>query len=132
MGVLTDYFIAASDAEAAGTVKATGGPEQAGFVTAQLKSVDPVVNLATLEEILDPVADGGSDGPWVLRVRRSLVDALVAADANTLPGVAADWAATEEYEGTDPKELLDVLHELGGIAKQSLDQNKSLYCWTSL
>jgi hypothetical protein len=80
----------------------------------------------------DPVADGGSDGPWVLRVRRSLVDALVAADANTLPGVAADWAATEEYEGTDPKELLDVLHELGGIAKQSLDQNKSLYCWTSL
>jgi hypothetical protein len=59
-------------------VKATGGPEQAGFVTAQLKSVDPVVNLATLEEILDPVADGGSDGP------------------------------------------------------QSLDQNKSLYCWTSL
>ena len=132
MGVLTDYFIAASDAEAAGTVKATGGPEQAGFVTAQLKSVDPVVNLATLEEILDPVADGGSDGPWVLRVRRSLVDALVAADPNTLPGVAADWAATEEYEGTDPKELLDVLHELGGIAKQSLDQNKSLYCWTSL
>ena len=132
MGVLTDYFIAASDAEAAGTVKATGGPEQAGFVTAQLKSIDPVVNLATLEEILtgtdsmaiisggdDPVADGGSDGPWVLRVRRSLVDALVAADPNTLPGVAADWAATEEYEGTNPKESLDVLHELGGIAMES-------------
>jgi|SRR2546429_3179779 hypothetical protein len=145
MGVLTDYFIAGSDTEAAGTLSATGGPEQAGMVTLQLKGVDPVVNLATLEEILtgtdsmgiisegtDPVADGGSDGPWVFRVRQSLVTALTGADLKTLPDVAADWAATEEYEGTDPKELLDVLHELGGIAKQSLDENKSLYCWTSL
>ena len=78
MGVLTDYFIAGSDTEAAGTLSATGGPEQAGMVTLQLKGVDPVVNLATLEEILtgtdsmgiisegtDPVADGGSDDPAI-------------------------------------------------------------------
>jgi hypothetical protein len=145
MGVLTDYFIAGSDAEAAGTLTATGGPAQAGLPTLPLKGVDPVVNLATLEGILtgtdpmgiigegeDPVADGGSDGPWVLRVRRPLVAALTAADPSKLPDVAADWAATEEYEGTDPKELLDVLHDLGRIAKQSLDENKSLYCWMSL
>jgi hypothetical protein len=145
MGVLTDYFIAGSDAEAAATLKATGGPEHVGLVTAQLKGVDPVVNLATLEEILtgtdsmaiisegeDPLADGGSDGPWVLRVRPSLVAALTATDPGKLPDVAADWAATEEYVGTDPKELLGVLHDLGRIAKQSLDENKRLYCWTSL
>jgi hypothetical protein len=145
MGVLTDYFIAGSDAEAAATLKATGGPEHVGLVTTQLKGVDPVVNLATLEEILtgtdsmaiisegeDPVADGGSDGPWVLRVRPSLVAALTATDPGKLPDVAADWAATEEYVGTDPKELLGVLHDLGRMAKQSLDENKRLYCWTSL
>jgi len=145
MGILTDYFVAGSDTEAAGTLKVTGGPEQAGLATVQLKGVDPVVNLATLEEILtgadsmaiisggeDPVADGGSDGPWVLRVRQSLVAALTAADPGKLSDVAADWAATEEYEGTDPKELLDVLRDLGRIAKQSVDENKSLYCWMSL
>ena len=145
MGVLTDYFIAGSDAQAAGTLNAVGGPEQAGLTTLQLKGVDPVVNLATLEGILtgadpmgiigegeDPVADGGSEGPWILRVRPSLVTALGAADPGKLPAVAADWAATEEYEGTDPKELLDVLHDLGHIAKQSLDENRSLYCWMSL
>jgi hypothetical protein len=49
-----------------------------------------------------------------------------------LSDVAADWSATEEYEGTDPKELLDVLRDLSRIAKQSLDENKSLYCWVSL
>jgi hypothetical protein len=99
MGVLTDYFIAGSDAEAAATLKATGGPEHVGLVTTQLKGVDPVVNLATLEEILtgtdsmaiisegeDPVADGGSDGPWVLRVRPSLVAALTATHPGKLPG----------------------------------------------
>jgi len=145
MGVLTDYFIAGSDAEAAGTLQATGGPEQAGLATLQLKGVDPVVNLATLEGILtgaDPmgiisegleaVANGGSEGPWILRVRPTLVTALSAESPGKLPDVAADWAATEEYEGTDPKELLDVLHDLGHLAKQSLDENKSLYCWMSL
>ncbi len=145
MGVLTDYFIAGSDAEAVGTLKATGGPQQAGLATLQLKGVDPVVNLATLEGILtgaDPmgiideglpaVANGGSEGPWILRVRQSLVTALSGADPGKLPDVAADWAATEEYEGTDPKELLDVLHDLGRLANQSLDENKSLYCWMSL
>jgi hypothetical protein len=145
MGVLTDYFIAGSDAEAAGALNAVGGPEQAGLTTLQLKGVDPVVNLATLEGILtgadpmviigegaDPVADGGSDGPWILRVRPTLVTALRAADAGKLPDVAADWAATEEYEGTDPKDLLDVLHDLGRLANQSRDENKSLYCWMSL
>lgn len=145
MGVLTDYFIAESDAEAGATLKATGGPEQVGLVTAQLKGVDPVVNLATLEEILtgtdamgiisesdDPVVDGGSDGPWVLRVRPSLVAALSTTPPGKLPDVAAGWAATEEYEGTDPKELLEVLQQLGRIAKESLDENKRLYCWVSL
>ena len=145
MGILTDYFVAGSDTEAAGTLKVTGGPEQAGLATVQLKGVDPVVNLATLESILtgtdptgiigegeEPVADGGSDGPWILRVRQSLVTALIAADPGKLPDVAADWAATEEYEGTDPKELLDVLRDLGRFARQSLDENKSLYCWMSL
>jgi len=52
MGILTDYFVAGSDTEAAGTLKVTGGPEQAGLATVQLKGVDQVVNLATLEEIL--------------------------------------------------------------------------------
>ena len=145
MGILTDYFIAGSDAEAAGALNATGGPEQGGLATLQLKGVDPVVNLATLDSILtgadpmgiigegqDPVADGGSDGPWILRVRPSLVAALSAADQSKLPDVAIDWAATEEYEGTDPKDLLDVLNDLGRMAKQSLDENKSLYCWMSL
>lgn len=145
MGVLTDYFIAGSDAEAAGALKAVGGPEQAGLTTLQLKGVDPVVNLATLEGILtgadpmviigedaDPVADGGSDGPWILRVRPTLVTALRAADAGKLPEVAADWAATEEFEGTDPQDLLDVLRDLARLADRSRDENKSLYCWMSL
>jgi hypothetical protein len=45
-----------------------------------------------------------------------LVAALTTTGAGKLPDVAADWA----------------LHDLGRIAKQSLDENKRLYCWTSL
>jgi hypothetical protein len=79
VGLLTDYFIAASDVEAASTIDRAGGPgqprrlepvpERCGlfrrrvptapspvdepiFPTLTSKGIDPVVNMGTLEELL--------------------------------------------------------------------------------
>jgi hypothetical protein len=50
VGVLTDYFIAKNDSDAARAHTSPGGPKRAGFPTAEWKSIDPVVCMAALDE----------------------------------------------------------------------------------
>lgn len=75
-----------------------------------MKASDPIIKLATLEEILtgenamdiigaepEPIADGGKEGPWIYRVRPTLANALATVDASGISDVAAKWAATEAF-----------------------------------
>jgi hypothetical protein len=44
VGVIYDYFVAASDDVAVDTIDLVGGPEEIGLRTLSVKGVDPVVS----------------------------------------------------------------------------------------
>ncbi len=145
VGLLTDYFIAVSDAEAIKTADRPNGPRAPNVPTVQLKGVDPVVNLATLEALLTGqdvsvilsdstrlIQDGGKGGPWVARVRPSLTEALATATPGQLDSASQRWAETEELTGSDPDDLRWVLSELQPLAARAKRDGKGLFCWMSL
>src|SRR5688500_10748525 len=114
MALRCEYFVATTDREAAQTAKWAGGPsdptsEKRGFLrrrsglstaaplpSLDLPGVEPVVMMATLEEVLTgEAADdilpenvmsrvGGTNQATVFRLRRQLGDALVGASADRL------------------------------------------------
>lgn len=144
MGLLTDYF-AASDDEAAKRVMERG-PIAARLPTVEAKSLDPVVTMATLEQILvgtdamtiindsqdAVIAQVGKDGPWVASIRPSLVVGLGTPDAGRLLAAARQWAITEELADSNPQDLYEFLWNLAHLAQWALANNQRLYCWMSL
>ncbi len=143
MGVLTDYF-AAGDDEAAKNVL-QNGPKVAGLPTIEANALDPVVTMATLEQILVGtdamviiddsrdaiIAQAGNDGPWVASIRSSLVAGLGIPDAAKLLAAARQWAITEELSDSDPQVLYEFLWNLAHLAQWALANNQRIYCWMS-
>ena len=142
MGVLYDYFAAPSDELAAATID--GGPVGL-FRTVETKSLDPVVVMGMLEELLtgrlyDDIADDPrcghdlaieDDGEvLVLTVTDGLRDGL--AEADDLVGIAVAWARIEELEGFDPVVLADILQSLQALAVEAAKNGERLYCWASV
>ncbi|MFI5832202.1 hypothetical protein ACIA5A_00790 [Micromonospora sp. NPDC051300] len=148
MGILCDYFSDPTDEAAATAADVPGGPRAAsdpGFEVVELKGIEPVVQLGTLETILtgvdyDVVAENPRQGHAVA-VRRdgevlvvSLTDELCAALADApesrLHEVAVQWSATEEFRGrAEPSILAGVLVELAGLARRAAARGERLYCW---
>lgn len=142
MGVLSDYF-AAPDDTAAATVLDLGGPASSSFPTLDLKGIDPLVQLGTLESLLTGVdydivaersgklvamADEGEQ--LVVSVTNELVAALSTADEARLREVAEPWSETEEFGGrADPTDLAMVLNELADLARTATTDGHRLYCW---
>lgn len=143
MGVLTDYF-AAGDDEAAKSVLSQG-PKVAGLPTIEAKALDPVVTMATLEQILvgtdamtiindsrdAVIAQAGKDGPWVASIRPSLVEGLGKPDAAKLLATARQWAITEELSDSDPQDLYEFLWNLAHLAQWAVANRQRVYCWMS-
>jgi hypothetical protein len=107
---------------------------------------DPVVQATTLEEILtgqayDDISDqigwgrvvasreGGER--TVIAVSSGLVDALTSADDTTLAAAMVPWSQTEEFWGAaQPNELLPVVRDLAGLAREAKRTNQAIYCWS--
>jgi hypothetical protein len=155
MGVLTHYFSAPSDEEAATAVNRLGGPgtptdgqsELPPFDTAEFKGIDPVVNLGTLESILTGVdydvitagtnhgrlvAQRDDEGPWVIAVSAALQAALATADSDQLKRADMLWTHTEEFRRAAPQSMLWVIEELAGLARRATGKSERLYCWVCL
>ncbi|RSM62147.1 hypothetical protein DMH04_52910 [Kibdelosporangium aridum] len=148
MGLLTDYFSAASDELAATALHAPGGPLHAEppFKTVEAKGIEPSVTLARLAMALtgedyDVVtADPGWDRAvaddeemYVCGVADKLRDALAQADDARLPQVAAQWAEAEEFLGhADPEFLTELVKELVDLARHATEQGERLYVWVCL
>jgi hypothetical protein len=144
MGLLTDYFAATIDEDAKRVVDK--GPRASGLPAVEAKGLDPVVTMATLEGILtgaDPmaiigqgagavIAQAGDEGPWVARLRGSVVEALGKPDAAALAQAAREWSKTEELAGSDPQQLYEFLWNLAHLSQWALANNQSVYCWMSL
>jgi hypothetical protein len=110
--------------------------------------IDPVVQLATMQEILtgrpydeivaEPrsgrdlvVRDGGAR--LVLTLPDSLLPALADASDERLAETAVLWAHTEEFWGEgDPRLLSVFLGELAALARRARSRNQRLYCWVCI
>ncbi|MFJ8961254.1 hypothetical protein ACIRG5_17875 [Lentzea sp. NPDC102401] len=140
MGVLYDYFAAPSDELAAATID--DGPVSSPFRTVETKSLDPVVVMGQLEELLtgrpyddvfedprcgDDLAIEDDGERLVLTVTDGLRDALAGADE--LTDVAVAWAKIEELNGFDPVVLAEILRELQALAAEAVKNEERLYCW---
>ncbi|MCG8928432.1 hypothetical protein [Lentzea sp. CC55] len=139
MGVFCDYFAAPSDELAATAIE--DGPVGL-FRTVETKSIDPVVVMGQLEELLtgrpytevvrDPRCGHGvaveHDGNVaVLAVTDGLRDGLAA--AGDLDEVSVRWAGIEELEGFEAAVLAEVLAELRDLASEARKNGERLYCW---
>jgi hypothetical protein len=153
MGVLFDYFAAASDQAAASAISLLGGPgappasPAAGppFDTVPAKGIDPLVQLGTLEALLTgrdyerivtgpraghalATQDGGQR--LVVTLTDELQAALAEASDARLASVAVPWSQTEEFFGQgDPQILTSGLHELAELARRARTKDERLYCW---
>lgn len=144
MALLTDYFAAADDETAKRTLE--HGPAAMKLPTVNTTGLDPVVTMATLEQILTGaaamtiindstdavIAQGGKDGPWVATIRMELVRALGQPDASKLWEAAASWAMTEELSGANPHGLYEFLWNLAHLSKWAVENQQRVYCWMSL
>ena len=147
MGVLTEYFVARDDQDATRAHAALTGPRELGFKTAEWKSIDPVVALAVLEEIVNGtkvlewikshagddqiVAGAGEDEHWVFRVTPEHTKTLADLPDAVRP-IAERWAKSEELDRADPAVLTDVLVSLRDLARDARNTGQRLYCWVSL
>ncbi|MET8063391.1 hypothetical protein ACFYON_16365 [Micromonospora sp. NPDC005686] len=151
MGLLCDYFSAASDDAAAAVIDVLGGPRAAsdtGSEVVELKGIEPFVVLGKLEELLtgldyDSVTENLRWGHAVA-VRHdgellvvSLTDevqaALATASEAELRGVALPWSQIEEFWGQgEPSDLAEILIELAALARLATARHERLYCWVSV
>ena len=151
MGLLCDYFSAASDDAAAAVIDVLGGPRAAsdrGFDVVELKGIEPFVQLGKLEGLLTGVDyESVTENPrWghAIAVRHdgellvvSLTDevqaALAGASESQLREVAVPWSQGEEFWGQgEPSDLAEVLIELAALAGVATARRERLYCWVSV
>jgi hypothetical protein len=147
VGVLTEYFIARDDTDAARAHKSLGGPKGVGFETAEWKGVDPVVTLAMLDQVVtgrdalawiksgfpdSTVAGSDADEHWVFRVYDHHRAVLEAIRDEEIRDVARRWGATDELKGWDSKDVEAILRDLVRLARSARMTGQGLYCWVSL
>lgn len=148
MGVMYDYFSAASDEAAASAIDLVGRPEASDgplFDSLPTTGIDPGVQLGTLEALLTgrdyeqivagpragralAISDG--DECVIQTLTDELQDALADADDGQLASVAVSWMQTEEFRGQgDPKKLTGWLHDFAELARRARSKGQRMYCW---
>ena len=147
MGVLTEYFIARNDDDAARAHASETGPKRAGFETAEWKSVDPVVCLAMLDQVVtgrdalewiksgapdSTIAGSDEDEHWVFRVYEHHRAVLEGIADQQIDEVARRWGATDELKNWEPKDVKAILTDLVRLARTARNSGQGLYCWVSL
>jgi len=139
MGILTN-IIAAEDDE----VEAIGDSLQPTDEWSGISLRDvSIAKIATLHSVLtgdlfddaaaicEPVYISPAEGALVLRLADELKERLVELDEDALDAVAAELAATEEFEmaGWDEGAVMEMLADLADLARLAESQDQSLFVW---
>lgn len=146
MGLLTTYFAARSDRQAAATID-TGPPRGSDSAPVEGNGIEPVVHLATLEHAMtgrpvdDCIDDNAGDAVLaerdggarlVVRLADGLVAALAAATGEQLAAATASWAGTEELDGADLAVLGAFTGALARLCHGAVAGGGHVYCWLSV
>jgi hypothetical protein len=160
MGLLIDYFVADSDADAAKTIDWPGGPREGsgrwqdrlrgrrgGYPVISEKLIEPVVVLGSLEELLtgrafeaqlaDPesrplIALRNEGERLVFRIGEFLVTALRGAAERDVLSLADDWSEIEELSNSYPAEDLKLFLRDFKVMCDAVEPHQAVYCWVSV
>ena len=139
MGILTNIIAAEED-----EVEAIGDSLQPADEWSGISLRDvSIAKIATLHSLLtgdlfddaaaqcEPVYISPAEGALVLRLADELKERLVELDEETLDAVAAELAATEEFEsaGWDEEAVVEMLTDLADLARLAESQDQVLFVW---
>jgi hypothetical protein len=146
MGVLNHLLVAyPSEAEA---IAASDEPSQTwdgffcrGLDRIKLATLWALVETGSADDRLEQRLDQirtipeGDHGPWVDIVPTKMLASLASIAAMEEEGrasIAERWGQTDELEGWDAFEILDLLRTIGDTAETAQLEGKTLLIWTSL
>lgn len=146
MGVLNHLLVAnPSDAHA---VAASDEPSLSwdgffcrGLDRIKLATLWALVEAGTADDRFDQRLDEirtipeGDQGPWVDIVPPRMLAALAsiaAMDEDEQESLAERWGQTEELDGWDASDVLDMVRSVADTAETAQLENKTLLIWTSL
>ncbi len=138
MGILTNIVAAEEDEYAAigeslRPVDEWSGIERRGIDTAKIATLHCLLTGDEFEEALgsyEPVY-AGDEGALVLRVADEVMERLATLDEEALELVAAELAATEEYEMEqwEPEDVQALVMDLADLARLAESQGQVLFVW---
>lgn len=152
MGIVTEYFAAATDEVAAEALRIPGGPgapengSPPRFDSVTLPSVDPFIMLAGLAQALsgrpygeitaDPrhgalVGSSGDEGPWIVTITDDLAKDLASVAPARLGRAIRHWMRESEPP-VPAHRLTSAVLLLAELATRAVADGDGLYCWTSL
>jgi hypothetical protein len=125
----------------------TPGPAEPVYDTVEVKGIDPVVMISTLEAILTGVSyeeiiagpragqvlddrDGGER--LIVALSDEIQEALASADQETIDRVVPEWLRTEEFgmtAGWSVPDVARIVGDLAGLARRAKERGDKLYCW---
>ena len=138
MGILTNIVAAEEDefaaiGESLRPVDEWSGIERRGIDTAKIATLHCLLTGDEFEQAIgayEPlyVAD---EGALVLRIADEVLERLATLDEDALELVAAELAATEEYEieQWEPEDVLALVMELADLARLAESQGQVLFVW---
>ncbi len=138
MGILTNIVAAEEDEYAAigeslRPVDEWSGIERRGIDTAKIATLHCLLTSDEFETALgtyEPVY-AGDEGALVLRVADEVMERLATLDEEALELVAAELAATEEYEMEqwEPEDVQALVMDLADLARLAESQGQVLFAW---
>lgn len=139
MGILTNIIAAEED-----EVEAIGDSLQPADEWSGISLRDvSIAKIATLHSLLtgdlfddaaalcEPIYISPAEGALVLRLADELKERLAELDEDALEAVAAELAATEEFEmaGWDEEAVAEMLADLADLARLAESQGQTLFVW---
>jgi hypothetical protein len=151
VGIFAGLFVASSEAVEQWNIEQGLTPPD--WPAIEFKRLE-TVKLGTLESILtgvpyddidqndlhNLVREGGSEGPWISRLRQPLVDALSTLEDSQIPAAAAAWADTDEFkvlpsDKASPAVIDDLsggLAEMRGLAQVGRERGDPIFLMMGL
>ena len=151
VGIFAGLFVASPEAVERWDIES--GLTPADWPAIEFKHLE-TVKLGTLESILtgvryndidqddlhNLVRQGGSEGPWIVRLRQPLVEALAALDDSRVGPAGAAWADTDEFKArpsdkpsrADIEDLSGAIMAMAALARFSKERGDPVFLMMGL